>query len=107
MKQKIGIARAMINDPKILFLDEPTSGLDPGIAREVLKLILRLKEERKTILMTTHLLARAEQVCDSIALINKGKILRTGKVYELVDFGYDKILNNFNNLNLATVKTMK
>ena len=45
MKQKVGIARAMINDPKILFLDEPTSGLDPGMAREVLKLILRLKEE--------------------------------------------------------------
>ena len=83
MKQKVGIARAMINDPKILFLDEPTSGLDPGMAREVLKLILRLKEERKTILMATHLLARAEQVCDSIALINKGKILRTGKVSDI------------------------
>jgi len=83
MKQKVGIARAMINDPKILFLDEPTSGLDPGMAREVLKLILRLKEEGKTILMTTHLLARAEQVCDSIALINKGKILRTGKVSDI------------------------
>ena len=83
MKQKVGIARAMINDPKILFLDEPTSGLDPGMAREVLKLILRLKEEGKTILMTTHLLARAEQVCDSIALINKGKILRTGKVLDI------------------------
>ena len=83
MKQKVGIARAMINDPKILFLDEPTSGLDPGMAREVLKLILRLKEEGKTILMTTHLLARAEQVCDSIALINKGTILRTGKVLDI------------------------
>lgn len=83
MKQKVGIARAMINDPKILFLDEPTSGFDPGMAREVLKLIIRLKEEGKTILMTTHLLARAEQVCDSIALINKGKILRTGKVSDI------------------------
>ena len=83
VKQKVGIARAMINDPKILFLDEPTSGLDPGMAREVLKLIIRLKEEGKTILMTTHLLARAEQVCDSIALINKGKILRTGKISDI------------------------
>ena len=83
MKQKVGIARAMINDPKILFLDEPTSGLDPGMARGVSKLILRLKEEGKTILMTTHLLARAEQVCDSIALINKGKILRAGKVSDI------------------------
>lgn len=83
MKQKVGIARAMINDPRILFLDEPTSGLDPGMAREVLELILRLKEEGKTILMTTHLLARAEQVCDSIALINKGKILRTGEITDI------------------------
>ena len=83
MKQKVGIARAMINDPKILFLDEPTSGLDPGMARGILKLILRLKEEGKTILMTTHLLARAEQVCDSIALINKGKNIPTGKVSDI------------------------
>lgn len=64
-------------------MDEPTSGLDPGMVREVLKLILRLKEEGKTILMTTHLLARAEQVCDSIALINKGKILRTGEITDI------------------------
>ena len=83
MKQKVGIARAMINDPKILFLDEPTSGLDPGMAREFLKLILRLKEKGRTIFMTTHLLARAEQVCDSMALINEGKILRTGKISDI------------------------
>jgi ABC-2 type transport system ATP-binding protein len=83
MKQKVGIAKVMINDPKILLLDEPTSGLDPGMAREVLKLILQLKKEGKTIFMTTHLLARAEQVCDSVALINKGRILRTGKISDV------------------------
>jgi len=83
MKQKVGIARAMINDPKLLLLDEPTAGLDPGTAREVLKLILRLRGEGKTIFMTTHLLARAERVCDSMALIDKGKILRAGKVSDI------------------------
>jgi len=83
MKQKVGIARAMIHDPEILFLDEPTSGLDPGMAREVLKMILQLKKEGKTIFMTTHLLARAEQVCDSIALINKGQILCAGKLSDI------------------------
>ena len=83
MKQKVGIARAMINNPEILFLDEPTSGLDPGMAREVLKMIFRLKEGGKTILMATHLLARAEQVCDSIALIDKGKILCAGKISDI------------------------
>jgi ABC-2 type transport system ATP-binding protein len=83
MKQKVGIARAMINNPEILFLDEPTSGLDPGMAREVLKMILRLKEGGKTILIATHLLTRAEQVCDSIALIDKGKILCAGKISDI------------------------
>jgi len=73
----------MINNPEILFLDEPTSGLDPGMAREVLKMIFRLKEGGKTILMTTHLLARAEQVCNSIALIDKGKILCSGKISDI------------------------
>ena len=79
MKQKVSLARAVIHNPEILLLDEPTSGLDPSMANEVLNLIHRLKKEGKTILMTTHLLARAEKVCDSVALINKGKILCVGK----------------------------
>ena len=83
MKQKVGLAKALINDPKVLFLDEPTSGLDPGMARDVLKRILRLKEEGKTIFMATYLLARAEQVSDSMALINKGKILHTGEISDI------------------------
>jgi ABC-2 type transport system ATP-binding protein len=73
----------LINDPKILFLDESTSGLDPGMAREVLKLILRLKEAGKTVFMTTHILSRAEQICDSVALINRGKILLIGEISDI------------------------
>ncbi len=83
MKQKLCLARALIHDPKILFLDEPTSGLDPLMSKEVLNLILKLKTEEKTIFMTTHLLSRAEKVCDSIALLNKGKILCIGKLTEI------------------------
>ncbi len=83
MKQKISLAKALIHDPKILFLDEPTSGLDPIIANEVIKLLLKLKKEKITIFMTTHLLSRAEKLCDSIALINKGKILRVGKLNQI------------------------
>ena len=83
MKQKLCLARSLIHDPKILFLDEPTSGLDPLMAREVLNLILNFKKEKKTIFMTTHLLSRAEKVCDSIALINKGKILCIGKLADI------------------------
>ena len=82
-KQKVNLARAMMHNPKILFLDEPTSGLDPLMAKEVLNMISQLKNEGKTILMTTHLLARAEKVCDSIALIHKGKLLCEGKISQI------------------------
>lgn len=83
MKQKISLAKALIHDPKILFLDEPTSGLDPIIANEVIKLLMKLKKEKITIFMTTHLLSRAEKLCDSIALINEGKILCVGKLDQI------------------------
>ncbi|MFX0095993.1 MAG: ABC transporter ATP-binding protein [Candidatus Hodarchaeota archaeon] len=84
MKQKVSLARAMIHSPKILFLDEPTQNLDPIMAKEVINMIIKLKKENKTILMTTHLLARAERVCDSVALISEGKILCTGKIPEIM-----------------------
>ncbi|MFW9992783.1 MAG: ABC transporter ATP-binding protein [Candidatus Odinarchaeota archaeon] len=80
MRQKVGLARVLMNDPEVLFLDEPTSGLDPGMTREVLKLIHGQKKEGRTVFMTTHLLARAEQICDSVALINKGKVIKSGNI---------------------------
>jgi len=82
-KQKVSLAKAMMHNPKILFLDEPTSGLDPMMAKEVIDMITKLKKEGKTILMTTHLLARAEKVCDSVALISEGEILCMGKIAEI------------------------
>lgn len=75
MKQKIMIARALINDPEILFLDEPTSGLDPHSARELRQLILNLKDQGKTILLTTHNMEEADFLCDSLAFIHKGYII--------------------------------
>ncbi|MFX0085583.1 MAG: ABC transporter ATP-binding protein [Candidatus Hodarchaeota archaeon] len=83
MKQKVSLAKALVHDPQILFLDEPTSGLDPSMAKQVINLIKKLKKEDKTILMTTHLLTRAEKVCDSMALINKGQIFDVGKITEI------------------------
>ena len=75
MKQRLQIARGLINDPKILFLDEPTIGLDPIGAKDLRNIILKLKLEGKTILLTTHYMYEADELCDRIALINNGKII--------------------------------
>ena len=79
-KQKVNIAKALLHDPEILFLDEPTSGLDPLTAKNISNLILSLKAEGKTILMTTHLLNRAERISDRIIFIDKGKIVFNDKI---------------------------
>ncbi|HWQ48032.1 MAG TPA: ABC transporter ATP-binding protein [Methanosarcina sp.] len=75
MKQKIMISRALLNDPEVLFLDEPGSGLDPRSAREIRQMILDLKEQGKTILITTHNMEEADFLCDCLAIINKGSII--------------------------------
>jgi ABC-2 type transport system ATP-binding protein len=82
MKQRLGIAQAMLNHPRVLFLDEPTSALDPIGRRDVLDLIGRLKEEA-TVFMSTHILSDVERVCDCVAIIDKGKLLVTSIVEEL------------------------
>ncbi|XUW99843.1 MAG: ABC transporter ATP-binding protein [Dehalogenimonas sp.] len=82
MKQRLGIAQAMLNHPRVLFLDEPTSALDPIGRRDVLDLIGRLKEEA-TVFMSTHILSDVERVCDRVAIIDKGKLLVTSTVEEL------------------------
>lgn len=75
MKQKVGLSMALIHDPEILFLDEPTANLDPIAARTVKDLILEyIKNSNKTIILTTHLLEVAEEICDIMAIINKGKV---------------------------------
>ena len=80
MIQKYNLARGLINDPKILFLDEPTLGLDVEVARYIRKIIKNLVREKpdKTILLTTHYMAEAEQLCDRIAIIHKGRIIAEG-----------------------------
>lgn len=84
MKQRLGIAQALINRPKLLLCDEPTSALDPQGRKEVHELLISLKEEM-TIVMSTHLLSDAEQVCDSIIMLNDGAITlsdRLSTIYE-------------------------
>lgn len=82
MKQRLGIAQAFINNPDILFLDEPTSALDPIGRKEVLDMIESLST-KKTVFFSTHILADVERVCDSVAIINKGRIIAQGGLEEL------------------------
>lgn len=75
MKQRLQIARSLLNNPKIIFLDEPSIGLDPVGAKELRELIKKLKKENVTILLTTHYMAEAEELCDRVAIIKKGEII--------------------------------
>jgi len=84
MLQRVGIAQAIIHDPKIVILDEPMSGLDPVGRREVRDLIQSLKDQGKTIFFSTHILADAEALCDRVAVIHKGELKGVGVVSELV-----------------------
>jgi len=84
MARRIGLAQALINDPDLLVLDEPTTGLDPIGTRQIKDLILELAKRGKTVLLCSHLLADAEDVCDRIAILYGGKIQTEGKVKELL-----------------------
>jgi ABC-2 type transport system ATP-binding protein len=82
MRQRLGIAQALINRPAVLFMDEPTSALDPIGRREILDLILQLKKTT-TIFMSTHILSDVERVCDMVGIINKGNLITVSEVAEL------------------------
>lgn len=84
MTRRIGLAQALINDPELILLDEPTSGLDPIGTREMKDLILKLKGEGKTIIMSSHLLADVQDVCDRIAILHQGDLKELGRVDALI-----------------------
>ncbi len=84
MSRRIGLAQALINDPDLLILDEPTSGMDPIGTRQIKDLILDLKRRGKTVLMSSHLLADVEDVCDRIAILKTGKLEMIGAVADLL-----------------------
>ncbi len=84
MARRIGFASALVNDPELIFLDEPTSGLDPIVSRQLKDLILDLKARGKTVVMTSHLLADIQDVCDRIAILHEGKLRKIGTVRDLL-----------------------
>jgi len=97
MKQRVGIAISLINEPELLFLDEPTAGLDPQARRETWNLIKKLKQQGKTIFLTTHYMEEAQELSDRILIIIEGKIVASGSPSELIEkYGGNKsiILKN-------------
>ncbi|HWA96882.1 MAG TPA: ABC transporter ATP-binding protein [Pirellulales bacterium] len=84
MTRRIGLAQALINDPELIVLDEPTSGLDPIGSRQMKDLIVHLREQGKTVLMCSHLLADVQDVCDRIAILHQGQLRELGRVDALL-----------------------
>ena len=85
MRQRLGIARALINEPSVLFLDEPTLGLDPRGQKELLDLIQRITRERNVgVILCSHALSEIEGVCDDVVILNSGQIIASGPVHEVV-----------------------
>ena len=84
MTRRIGLAQALINDPDLVLLDEPTTGLDPLGTRDMKDLILKLRDEGKTVVMCSHLLADVQDVCDRIAILYEGELKQLGRVEDLL-----------------------
>ena len=85
LKQRVGVAISLVNDPDIVFLDEPSTGLDPKSRREVWDVIAGLKQKGKTVFLTTHYMEEAEYLADHIVIIHKGKIIAEGSLEELIE----------------------
>ncbi|MFN2514067.1 MAG: ATP-binding cassette domain-containing protein, partial [Pyrinomonadaceae bacterium] len=83
MLQRVGLAQALINDPRVIFLDEPMSGLDPVGRREVRDLIAGLRQEGKTVFMCSHILSDIEVLCDRVAILKRGQLAHLGNLDEL------------------------
>lgn len=85
MKQRVGLAMALVHRPRFVILDEPTNGLDPAGMREIRQLLRSLVENGTSVLLSSHLLNEVQQVCDRIAVLNKGHVVAQGKVQDLLD----------------------
>ncbi len=83
-KQKVGLALSLVNTPKLVFLDEPTTGLDPQARRAVWEVIRNLKREGISVLLTTHYLEEAEELADTVAIMDRGKIITSGSPQEII-----------------------
>lgn len=90
-RQRLLLALALINDPDIIFLDEPTTGLDPHARRNFWQLIKNIKAQDKTIILTTHYMDEAEQLCDDVVIMDQGQIIESGTPHQLLDKHFNEV----------------
>ena len=106
MTRRVGFCQALINDPEVVILDEPTSGLDPISSRQIKDLILELKQRGKTVLLSSHLLADVQDVCDTIAILHQGQTKVHGPVRDIL-VKRDSVSLTFKDLSDATRKKIE
>ncbi len=87
MLQRIGLAQALTNDPDLIFLDEPTDGVDPVGRKEIRDILRELRSRGKTIFLNSHLLSEVELICDRVAIVNRGSLLKIGTIEEMTSTG--------------------
>lgn len=85
MKQRIGLAQALVNDPEIVFLDEPTDGVDPKGRLEMRNMLQTMRDQGRTVFINSHLLGELEMICDSVAIMDQGQLIRQGTIAELTE----------------------
>ena len=84
MRQRLGLAAALLKDPALLVLDEPVNGLDPAGIREIRQLLRRLGAEGRTVFLSSHLLTEVEQTCERVAIIDRGRLVLSGRVDDVL-----------------------
>jgi len=96
MRQRLGIARALVNEPAVVFLDEPTLGLDPAGQEQIMRVIQGLARERAaTVVLSTHLLAEVEEVCSRVVILNRGRLVADGTVAEVTQTAGGRLSDAF------------
>jgi ABC-2 type transport system ATP-binding protein len=108
MLQRIGLAQALVNEPKLVVLDEPTAGVDPAGSRDIRDLIVNLKRQGTTVLLSSHLLAQAQEICDRVGILANGVLVREGRLDELIaiENQTELILENASDRLLAEIEAL-
>jgi ABC-2 type transport system ATP-binding protein len=106
MTQRLGIAQALVNRPSLVFLDEPMSGLDPVGRREMTQLIRELKDAEVTVFFCSHILPDVEQLCDRVAILNRGKLIEVGRLADILDVSIQTVEVVAENVSVEVERTL-